>query len=150
MKDSSNENTQLKNIAERFQSFYIEEFEDIIRKYKRKPFLSIFFKIIYAFQLLSLMYSFKLQENLTSSTDKYLMNPFMGILNSTKIFPLLQMAFGWDEVSSVNIFIILSILVNSIFLFYIAFRLILKLIRGTKSKLSLKWQYFDDISSCYF
>ena len=88
MKDATNENSQLKDIAERFQSFYIEEFEDIIRKYKRGPFLSIVFKIIYALQLLSLMYNFKLQESLTSSTDKFLIEPFMAFLNCTKIFPL--------------------------------------------------------------
>ena len=93
---------------------------------------------MYACQLLSLMYSKEMQTTLISLTDKYMMVPFMSILNASKIFPLFMMAFNLSENESISYFLIISIFLNSLFITYIAFRLFLKLFKNNKN-LDKKW-----------
>lgn len=67
------------------------------------------------------------------------MFPFMSILKCTKIFPLITMAFGLSETDTLTAFIIISIIINTIFMLYIAMRLVIKLMQSSKARLSLKW-----------
>ena len=73
--------------------FYFEEFEHIIKKVKRGPLLSNFLIILYATQLISLMFTIDIKALRRTVADDLIMNPVFQALNATKIFPLLDMAF---------------------------------------------------------
>lgn len=137
-------------LNERFRAFYTEEFEGIIRKYKRPPLVAMMLKLIYALQLISLMFSIQIDKLIVSNSDKRLMIPVVEVLNCAKLFPLISLASSSDEENQLIPFIIISLIFNIIFLGYIAVRLILRLLRNESSKDMQKWAIYDDISSCYF
>ena len=86
-----------KILLERLKYFYFEEFEDIIKKFKRGPLLCIFLKILYATQLISLMFTNNTNALRRTQADSYLMVPFFSVLNATKFFPLFDMAFMFKD-----------------------------------------------------
>ena len=60
---------------ERLKYFYFEEFEEIIKRFKRGPLLCIFLKILYATQLISLMFTIDITALRKTTADIKMMNP---------------------------------------------------------------------------
>ncbi len=56
-------------IKERAYSFYTEEFEDILKFYRRSPSISLAMKFVYGIQLISLMFTDEFLNIITSDTD---------------------------------------------------------------------------------
>jgi hypothetical protein len=84
----------MENYVKRLQKFYIEDFEDIIKKYRRGPTISMALKWIYQMQLISLMFSFELEKMIFSKSDVALLLPVKKVLDSFKIFPLIEFAMN--------------------------------------------------------
>ncbi len=81
-----------------------------------------------------------------SRTDKLLMDPLISALNATKFFPLMDMAFSFDD--SITFYIFITFGLNLIFIFYTIFRLILRL-NNSQIKRE-EWFLYDEISSAFF
>jgi len=74
------------------------------------------------------------------------MDPLIKALNSTKFFPLMDMAFSFSE--SLNIYILITFGLNMIFIIYAIIRLVMRINNSQVKKED--WFIYDEISSIFF
>ena len=144
-KDDGQQNNNF-SFKERLYYFYTEEFENIIKKYKRGQNVSMILKLVYAGHLLSLMFAIELNKIIQSKNDNLFLKPFMALLECTKIFPLIQYALELND--TLTSFIYTCLMINLVFLLYILFRAVLRIVNQNTRKEDYEWT--DDISSAFF
>lgn len=134
-------------MKQRFLKFYCEEFEDIIRKYKRGPLISVVLKIIYAGQLLSLMLNRELESITKAKGDFELLHPLIKVLDSIKLYPIFDYAFDFEK--SLDLYIIVVLSINCLFLIYVVMRASLTILHASTEDKKM-WIAFDDVSAIFF